>query len=200
MPMAVLCQKTVNIQCNEGLHLATGSGHYHFNFTENGFEKSLNEHQLSSYLFKFPGKYEIDVAETKDRKDTHEDCLHLQLPEKISLYVDSLQVRFIENSIRTSQPIRKNQNTEGIQLLIDVELTNGLGDIVRLNTHSIASAGIGSLIIASLDPRFYTLKEGKHTLVYHLKGISSEASYIQFDFLGPNGSVFPIALKNPIQN
>lgn len=200
MPMASLCQKSVNIQYNEALQLEIGSGHYQFNFTENGSQKSLNEIQLSAYMFKFPGRYDIAITEMKDKKETVEDCLHLHLPEKMILSVDSIQIHFIGSSIRTSQDLFANRSTEGIDLFIDVDVLNFLGDKVQLNSSIVTTAGIGSSITASLDSSFYHISEGRHTLTYHLKGVCSEASYIQFDFLAPNGNIYPIALKNPVKN
>jgi hypothetical protein len=196
MPMTILCQSFIKIQCNETLQLPIGSSHYQFNFSENGKKKSFNELELASYRFTLPGIYEIDVL---GKRDKEEDCLHVQLPSKIDLIVDSIQIHFIENSIRTSEPIRMNHNTEGISLFVDVEVSNFFGDRVQMNSNKVTAAGIGSSITASLDSKFFKLNEGKHTLNYHLKGVCSEASYIQFDFLAPNGTIFPLALKTPVQ-
>ena len=61
----------------------------------------------------------------------------------------------------------------------------------------VKSAGIQTDITADLMVGT-TLREGKQTLVYQLRGKAHKPAYLMFDFVDINGMVQSYAMQNPV--
>lgn len=99
-----------------------------------------------------------------------------------------------------SKDIKKNVDTNGILLQVDVEVSSFNNQDVLMNDGIVKTSGIGSEIIGKIDEKSKILKVGRQTITYHLSGLSTEASYIMFDFVAPNDTIQGVSLLKQISN
>jgi hypothetical protein len=197
IPVLALSQDTLTISFNEPIRLELRNSKFDFTIQNQSEKVELNETNINQYIFKKIGLNTV-LVKSRDVHAHEHDCTHVHISDLLYVYVDSVRIKFDPNSIKTSKPIIQNQSTEGIDLYIDVEIENYFQSKVVMNTSTIYSAGIGTEIKADLDKEFYKLSSGKHRLVYHLSGICSQPSYIQFDFVHHHGKFEPIPLTIPV--
>lgn len=198
-PYILLGQETIHISYGEKLNLNIGRDQYKFNFNENGKPIVLDHNSMPNFIFNNPGSYKIQVTNVYDNGHNHTNsCEHHSLPAEIQVIVDDVKINFDRESIKLSAPIHQNQPTNHIELWIDIMIESLDGKEINMNMSTVKSAGIGTEIIATLDPSHAKLSLGKHRLKYHLSGICTQPSYIQFDFIHHNGNFEPIALLNPV--
>lgn len=198
-PSFLWSQTNFNISFGDILPLNHGELNYSFRFKENGNNVQLKGDQIRSYVFQYPGRYRIEVEKLKHShaKETDE-CLELHIPAQVFVWVDSVRMIFNPSSLVLSSPIRKNSASDGIVASIGVEIQNYYSNPVQMNEDIVPTAGIGTKIVAKLNPNQKSLPPGVHTLNYTLHGICSESSFIQFDFISHNGTISPVGLKSQI--
>ena len=208
-PIFCKSQDTAHISFNSKLNYGEAKVNYSFHFSEGDNEKTILNNDINQYFFKLPGLYRIETRSTKSKAkffsklnpdQTNSDCNELILPPVFYVYVDSILIKYKAESINTTRPICKNNPTDSISLLIDVEITNYFQSTVSMDMTPIFSAGVGTEIIGKLSEKFKNLKPGLHTLQYNLSGIATMASYIQFDFRDYQGHTVPIGLKEMIKD
>lgn len=153
---------------------------------------------INNYVFEIPGDYYVKVNEFLDHKI--DVCSHKHLPENFIVNVAPYRINFIPTSLNISDNLIKNKDTNGIKAYVDIQVETYDKSNLVMNTDIVKTAGIGTNIKAKLDDKFKNLKNGLHTVSFNLEGFSSQASYIMFDFLEPNGNIQSLALTNPIKN
>lgn len=198
-PALLHSQENYRISYGEPLPLEGVNIPYKFSFKEKDKMVSLIGDQIHSYLFRYPGQYIISIEPLDhNHPENKEECHAIKLPPRIRVDVDSIKIVFKHNTLALSRAIRKNENTNGIVATIDVEVFSYYQNPILMNTEIIRTAGIGTSIVAELDSSQFKLSSGNHQLKYHLRGICSELSFIQFDFKAHNGNIIPIGLKSQI--
>jgi hypothetical protein len=181
-----------------------------FDFTHDSYEFDveikknkrirLNAEKMSSYLFSKPGITKIYPISSHKHTDDH-DCSIIHLPDSIIILTDHYKMEFIDSTFRMNNPIIKNKDTKGNYVEIQVLVTETYKDIpIILENKQLFTAGIGSEITGELDSNCILLKKGINTLRYHLKGVCSMNSYIQFDFIDNVGKAYSISLNSPIKD
>ena len=208
-PIFCKSQDTTYLSFNSKLNFGEGKVNYSFHFSERDIEKTILNNDINQYVFKFPGLYRIETRSTKSKtryfsklnpNQAETDCTELILPPVFYVYVDSIFIKYKAESINTTEPICKNNPSESISLFIDVEIINYYQRAVSMDMTPIISAGVSTDITANLSAKFKNLKPGLHTLQYHLSGMATMASYIQFDFRDYHGHTVPIGLKEMIKD
>jgi hypothetical protein len=118
----------------------------------------------------------------------------------MTINVSPFLVKFIDESLKVSNKIIKDINTNHLKLTIDVEVSSYNNQEIIMSEDVVVSSGVGSEIIARLDNRYKKLTPGKHKITYQLSGVCSEESYIMFDFVLPNGNIQAVPLSDKITN
>lgn len=159
---------------------------------------NLTGDAINHFKFKKPGVYLIKVLQKKNTTD--ETCERIVLPSNITVNVSRIRIKFDGNKLNFSEPIKKNKETSGITFSIPITIETFDNKPVLMDLTQINSSGIGTSIKATLKNEFKQLAAGKHLLVYDLKGIATQNSYLMFDFIDANGKIQSISLKSPIEN
>jgi hypothetical protein len=162
----------------------------------NGNKRTLAAEEMNLYRFNEPGTYTIDL-EHQHKAGTH-DCSEHSTPNKLTVIVDSFRLAYLQETMKLSQQIYKQKETEGIFLLIDIDLNTYTNSAITMPKDFVLSSGIETNIKAKLDEANMILKPGHHTLKYWLSGMCQHSGYIQFDFLAPKGRIIPIGLTTKI--
>jgi len=152
--------------------------------------------KINQYSFDKPGIYSIKVH---DKKHSESDCGRLHLPDEIKVEVSRIRMIF-GSSLTFSSPIVKNVDTQGIVLKVPVQIQTYDHLPAVLNQKPVASAGIGSNIVAHLKTKATELPEGQHLLEYVLSGLATENAYLMFDFVDANDQVQSISVLTPVKN
>lgn len=156
----------------------------------------LKGNKINQFHFDKPGIYTLKVDE---KKHPEADCARLHLPSEIVVEVSPVKMTFGQ-PLEFSSPIVKNKETRGITLKVPVVIQTYDHSPAVLNRAPVASAGIGSNIVAQLKTEAATLNEGNHILEYSLSGMVSENAYLMFDFVDANGKIQSISLVTPVKN
>lgn len=153
---------------------------------------------INHYKFKKPGIYLIKVIQKQEIFE--EESEYPLLPAEIKVNVSRIKMKFDGSKLKLSEPIIKNSETSGITISIPITIETFDKKGVEMKYAAINSSGIGTSITATLKNEFKNLSPGKHLLVYELKGIITQNSYLMFDFIDANGKVQSISLQSPIDN
>ncbi|MEC4004956.1 hypothetical protein OX283_009835 [Flavobacterium sp. SUN052] len=159
---------------------------------------NLTGDAINQYKFKKPGIYLIQVIQKIE--NSGEECNHPILPSQITVNVSRIKMKFDSSKLKFSELIKKNTETSGSTLSIPVVIETFDNKSVMMNVMPINSSGIGTSITATLKNEFQNLSTGKHILVYDLKGITNQNSFLMFDFIDANGKIQSVSLKSPIEN
>jgi hypothetical protein len=154
---------------------------------------------INQFRFNIPGSYNVDIVELIDHKPVT-FCKHYHFPKEMTINVSPFLVKFIDESLKVSNKIIKDINTNHLKLTIDVEVSSYNNQEIIMSEDVVVSSGVGSEIIARLDNRYKKLTPGKHKITYQLSGVCSEESYIMFDFVLPNGNIQAVPLSDKITN
>lgn len=156
----------------------------------------LRGNKINQYSFENPGNYTIKVH---DKKHQESDCSRMHLPQEIIVEVSRIRMTF-DSALEFSSPIVKNVETQGIILKVPVLIQTYDHLPVLLNRKPVASAGIGSNIMAHLKTEANQLYEGQYLLEYALSGVASENAYLMFDFVDANGQIQSIPVLTQVKN
>lgn len=156
----------------------------------------LKGNKINQFHFDKPGVYTLKVDE---KKHQDADCTRLHLPSEIEVEVRPVKMTFTQ-PIEFSSPIVKNKETRGITLKVPIVIQTYDHRPAVLNRAPVASAGIGSNIVAQLKTEVATLPEGNHFLEYSLNGMATENAYLMFDFVDANGKIQSIPVVTPVKN
>jgi hypothetical protein len=160
----------------------------------------LNAEKMTNYIFNKPGITKIYPISSHKHIEGH-DCSIIHLPDSIIILTDHYKMEFIDSTFKINNPIFKNKETKGNYVEIQVLVAETYKDIPIILEHKkLFTAGIGSEIKGELDTNCILLKKGINSLRYHLKGVCSMNSYIQFDFIDNVGKAHSISLNSPIKD
>jgi hypothetical protein len=194
----VFSQIQIDISYGQKLEMSSIHKKSEVIITNDSEEIVYQGNSVNEYLFDKSGNFDIKVKEFLDHSKS--ECEHKHLPENFIVNVAPYRIFFDPLSVKLSDEIRINTSTSGVKLYVDITIDTIDKTIFNMNNEIVNSAGIGTKIKAKLDKKFSQLSTGKHTIYYNLEGLSTEASFIMFDFLEPNGNIQSIALINPIKN
>lgn len=194
-------QDTIRIPLNSTIPFSISPNSYEFDLEIKKNKKiRLNSEKINAYKFNKPGISKIYPISTHKHSDEH-DCSIIHLPDSIIILTDHYKMEFIDSTFKLNNPIIKNKDTKGNYVEIQVLVVETYKDIpIILENKKLFTAGIGSEIKGELDTSCILLKKGINTLRYHLKGICSMNSYIQFDFIDNVGKAYSISLNSPIKD
>lgn len=151
---------------------------------------------LNDFVFAVPGNYEISIHENITFEPG--SCKHNTCPDMIQLKVTNTRMTFHHDEITFSEPIRVETETQGISMNVPVTIERYNAFLPLEYTFTeVKSAGIQTDITADLMVGT-TLREGKQTLVYQLRGKAHKPAYLMFDFIDINGMVQSYAMQNPV--
>ncbi|MBC7641699.1 MAG: hypothetical protein H7174_05080 [Flavobacterium sp.] len=193
----IFAQAAIKIAFGESINLGNIPQNISFGINSKSDKFLVVGNNINEFIFKKPGLYQTKVLETSLTIDVDE---HGKIPENFVVNVDDSKIIFNQKSIKFSKPIRKNQETSGIILSIDVEIINFENKMVKMSTEIVKVSGIGSEIICSLNKKHQKLSSGVHTIQYYLSGKVSENAYLMFDFVNPNGTIQSISLLESIKD
>jgi hypothetical protein len=189
-------QSSITISYGDPLPLQYIVANTSYQMDGNGTKRNLTLEDMKSYRFNEPGTYAIDFKH-QHQNETH-DCSEHSTPKKLTVVVDSFRLSFLQETMKLSQPIYKQKETEGIFLLIDVDLSTYTNSAITMPKDFNLTSGIETNIKAKLDKTNLILLPGRHTLKYWLSGICQHSEYIQFDFMAPGGRIIPVGLTTKI--
>lgn len=200
IPYTLLAQDTFHISYGESISLELKNSEFHFTFIDQNTYIQLDNNKINQYIFKTPGIYIIEVRPIVNNSRKH-DCTDITLPKLINVYVDSIKIKVHYETAKTIKSIIKNESTEGNEFIVEMQVENfNKNNPIKINQRNIKTAGIGTTIIGDLDPVINDLLSGVYKFNYLLSGKCTESSYLQFDFVHPNGTIDPITLKTPISS
>lgn len=188
----------IRIAYNEQLSSDIALPEATYQFINQGVQIKISKEQMTAWVFETPGTYQVKIIENAPSSTTH-SCEHHSVSSSFVVLVDSMRVVYRPHTMRLSSAIHKGVDTRGIDVLIDAEVSHYAHRPIKV-PREVFTAGIGSHIRATLDASQYVLKEGLHTLRYHLSGVADYSGYIQFDFMTPNGNIIPIGLPTKIED
>jgi hypothetical protein len=191
----VFAQAKFEIAYGEKISLDLAKADSRFTITGPTGTMRLDANAINQYTFPIPGNYVIKVAQSHSHD---QDCKHA--PEEITVKVNPVRMVFDARNLTLSAPIQKNKPTDNIVVSIPVSIESYGHQPVKLNQASVQSAGIGSSIVARLNPAITTLPEGKHTLQYTLEGVATHDTYLMLDFIDANGQIQSILLSKPVKD
>jgi hypothetical protein len=191
-------QQKLNISYGESIYLKKVEETTKFHISSDSAEVNLNGSQINEYKFETPGQYRIKIEQAKSNNEAN--CEHPLLPNEIQVNVSRIRMKFDENRIEFSQPIKKGIETTGIILSIPISIETYDNKPVALNYTSVTTAGIGTSITANLSKDYGELSVGEHIVSYSLKGMVTENTYLMFDFVDANNKVQSVALQSTIEN
>lgn len=191
-------QQKLNISYGESIYLKKVEETTKFHISSISSEVNLKGSQINEYKFETPGQYLIKIEQAKSNNEAN--CEHPLLPNEIQVNVSRIRMKFDENRIEFSQPIKKGIETTGIILSIPISIETYDNKPVALNYTSVTTAGIGTSITANLSKDYGELSVGEHIISYSLKGMVTENTYLMFDFADANNKVQSVALKSIIDN
>jgi hypothetical protein len=191
-------QQKLNISYGESIYLKKVEETTKFHISSDSAEVNLKGSQINEYKFETPGQYRIKIEQAKSNNEAN--CEHPLLPNEIQVNVSRIKMKFDENRIEFSQPIKKGIETTGIILSIPISIETYDNKPVALNYNSVTTAGIGTSITANLSKDYGELSVGEHVVSYSLKGTVTENTYLMFDFVDANNKVQSVALQSIIEN
>lgn len=191
-------QQKLNISYGESIYLKKVEETTKFHISSISSEVNLKGSQINEYKFETPGQYLIKIEQAKSNNEAN--CEHPLLPNEIQVNVSRIRMKFDENRIEFSQPIKKGIETTGIILSIPISIETYDNKPVALNYTSVTTAGIGTSITANLSKDYGELSVGEHIISYSLKGMVTENTYLMFDFTDVNNKVQSVALQSIIEN
>jgi hypothetical protein len=191
-------QQKLHISYGETIYLKKVEETTKFHISSSSSEVNLKGSQINEYKFETPGQYFIKIEQAKSNNEAN--CEHPLLPNEIQVNVSRIKMKFDENRIEFSQPIKKGIETTGIILSIPISIETYDNKPVALNYTSVTIAGIGTSITANLSKDYGELSVGEHIVSYSLKGMVTENTYLMFDFADANNKVQSVALKSIIDN
>jgi len=92
------------------------------------------------------------------------------------------------------------QDLNDIVMEISVYLEAYHVDSLAIRYREVSTSGIGTSIQGMLDRNITHLYPGENRLRYHLHGLCSYETYIQFDFLDPIGVIHAIGYPHLIKS
>lgn len=143
---------------------------------------------LEDYKFTFPGNYSLRLIPDPRRRY----CSHDHHDSVYRLYIAPYALTYRAETIRFSKPLRAKLPLDNIEMEISVYLEAHNRDSLAITHRFVTTSGIGTSIRGILDSRITHLHPGENRLRYHLHGLCSYETYIQFDFLDPLGVFHPI--------
>lgn len=152
---------------------------------------------LKDFVFETPGNYLIELSLNENHK--HTACSHGSGRVDIDLTVSNVKMTFDFSKVKFSSPIRKGQNTQNITMTIPVMVNTFDKSPVSCTLQEVATAGIGTNIVAKPVNKEITLNEGIQELSYRLSGIAQNEAYIMFDFIDYNNQIQSFSLLEPIK-
>jgi hypothetical protein len=202
MPLISFSQDTVRISYGEKINLGRVPLNFDFELYFNEKNTLILGTGINDIKFDTPGLYLIRTIEKIQskyfgKKISSEE--HGQLPSHFFILVDSLRVVFISESIKTSQPMRKGQIADALLLSIECELKHFNEQSLATPKWKVKAAGIGANLDGELLEMKKTDRKNIYLLIYSLKGVCSEAGYIQFDFEANGQKIIPIGWREEIR-
>jgi hypothetical protein len=202
-PFSIYCQDTVRITFNSKLNLTAPIENFTFQFLDDNSNHVLHGKDINQYVFKHPGYYKIVATKqnTPIKYFTKVHCDHsskYEMPPYIILYVDSIRIKYLGETISLSKPICVDQLCSDHFLEISADMENYFRTPISLTNTTIYAAGIGTELYATLEPQYTRLNAGKQTLKFKLHGKVNLSTYIQFNFRDNIGTYTPIGLNSKI--
>lgn len=203
---SIYCQDTIRIALNSKLNIEAKKLNYSFHFIDNANAMNIMHHDINDYVFKTPGIYPIQTKKLNQKtkyfsrinnQNNTANCGEIILPEFFYVHVDSLNIFYDPESIYISKPICINESCDGVSMYIMIDIQNYFNTPILMPQLPVLSAGIGTDIVANLDPAYRKILPGKHRIKYNLTGLATVSSYIQFNF-NNIGSYTPIGLKEKL--
>ncbi len=143
---------------------------------------------LLDLVFERPGSYLVELV---DNTASHEPggCEHSPLPERITVKVGDVRMKFDLEGVTLSDVIVGGASTDGIKLRVPVDVEVFEGSTRELTVPDARAAGIGTTIVARPMMPMMVLTNGRTMIEYSLSGMAESGSYIMFDLVDPNGQV-----------
>jgi hypothetical protein len=163
--------------------------------SDHGKDSLVKTDYLEVYKFSLPGNYSLRfIPDPRLRYCSHN---HHDSVYKINIAPYAFTYR--AETIRFSKPLRAKQPLDNMEMEISVYLEAHNGDSLAITHRGVTTSGIGTSIRGMLDSRIAHLYPGENRLRYHLQGLCSNETYIQFDFIDPLGFYHPIGYPNLIK-
>jgi len=130
-----------------------------------------------SVQFNEPGRYEVTFTIPGD---SHRGLAIVE--------VSDTRMVFDTKSVVLSQPIKKGVSVEGTTLTIQVEVSSKNKKSVEYTAPKVSTAGVTGISAELKEP--VKLKNGTHTLTFHLTGTPEYSGMAQLGFFNPLGEGF----------
>ncbi len=150
---------------------------------------------LEDYIFSRPGDYHLRLIPDP----RHRYCDHDHHDAVYRLRIAPYALTYRAETITFSKPLRAMQDLDDIVMEISVYLEAYHGDSLAIRYRKVSTSGIGTSIQGMLDRSITHLYPGQNILRYHLRGLCSYETYIQFDFLDPIGVIHAIGYSHLIK-
>ena len=192
-----VCAQSTIVQ---GMHSALPmqirmAGHQVMISSDYGGDSLVKTDYLEDYRFSIPGNYRLRLI--PDPRLRY--CSHDHHDSVYRLHIAPYALTYRAETIRFSKPFRAKQPLENIEMEISVYLEAFHGDSLAIRHREVSTSGIGTNIVGVLDNRITHLHPGENRLRYHLQGLCSYETYIQFNFLDPFGLIHPIGYPHLIK-
>ena len=192
-----VCAQSTIVQ---GMHSALPmqirmAGHQVMISSDYGGDSLVKTDYLEDYRFSIPGYYRLRLL-----PDPHlRYCSHDHHDSVYRLHIVPYALTYRAETIQFSKPLRAKQSLENIDMEISVYIEAFHGDSLAIRHREVSTSGIGTNIVGVLDNRITHLHPGENRLRYHLQGLCSYETYIQFNFLDPFGLIHPIGYPHLIK-
>ena len=160
-----------------------------------GSDSLVKVDHLEDYRFSMPGNYILRLIPDPQRhycSHDHHDTVYM-------LRIAPYSFTYRAETIRCSKPLRAKQSLENIEMEISVYVEAYPRDSIAITHRSVTTSGIGTNIVGVLDNSITHLHPGENRLRYHLQGLCTHETYIQFDFTDPIGVYHPIGYPHLIK-
>ena len=192
-----VCAQSTIVQ---GMHSALPmqirmAGHQVMISSDYGGDSLVKTDYLEDYRFSIPGNYRLRLI--PDPRLRY--CSHDHHDSVYRLHIAPYALTYRAETIRFSKPFHAKQSLENMEMEISVYLEAYHGDSLAIRHREVSTSGIGTNIVGVLDKRITHLHPGENRMRYHLQGLCSNETYIQFNFLDPFGLIHPIGYPHLIK-
>ena len=202
LPLVSFSQDSIRISYGDKINLGKLASNFDFEMDFNEKTSLILGAAMNEFTFDTPGTYLIRTKEKNQskyfgKKISNEE--HDQFPAQFFIFVDSLSVNFIAESIKTSRPIKKGIVIDGLILSIECELKKFGNRPISFIHRKVKASGIGANLYGELIEMNKLDRNDIYLLTYSIQGICSEAGYVQFDFEANGQKIIPIGWREEIR-
>jgi len=172
------------------------AGHHVLISSETGRDSLVKIDHLEDFRFSIPGNYSMRLIPDP----RHRYCDHDHHDSVYRLRIAPYILTYRAETITFSKPHRAMQDLNDIVMEISVYLEAYHVDSLAIRYREVSTSGIGTSIQGMLDRNITHLYPGENRLRYHLHGLCSYETYIQFDFLDPIGVIHAIGYPHLIKS